>query len=436
MLIKNLDNWDKHEFNEHMEYSPDLQRAERQGSKKVHTYADFMLDIFGGLYKYNVDRRDPESAPEDEKWADNIYEEISNLPEWKKLRERTKMNSEASAAATASFCEQFMQALPNQQKQPGKPPQIDPSQIDMSKVRKVAREACGQAAEEADKTNDMIQSISHGSGVGNPKYASPTMKKEIARRLQNNYTMKRIAELAGRMRRIAAAKQKEKTRHGCDEITNITIGDDLSRLIPAEIAKLAHPLLELEFQRKFLERQLLQYQLRGNEKQGKGPIVVCVDESSSMSGERDIWAKAVCLALLYIAQQQNRMFALVHYNRAVTRTDFFEGKSNPSEILDAISYFSGGGTNFMEPLNHAVQIISNNKAYKKADVIFITDGSCTIQTDWLELFLRSKEIARFNVTSIVIDGSESVCSHFSDTVHFLDDVTGDDRATLQSMFSI
>ncbi len=299
---------------------------------------------------------------------------------------------------------------------------LTPSDLDLSAVRRVAREACGKAAEEADRTNEIIQAFAYGVGTGKPQYASPSIKKEVAAKLQNNHHLKRIAELAGRMRRIAAEKQKQKTKHGVDELADITVGDDLARLIPAEIAKLSHPLLKLDFQKKYLEKSLLQYKLRGKERQVRGPIVVCIDESGSMSGSRDVWAKAVGLALLQIAQQQGRKYAMIHFDSSVTRVDKFDKKADFTDIMDAVCHFTSGGTNFEKPLTEASRIITREKEFKQGDCIFVTDGSCEINDDWLRGFNDCKKTNEFNVISVAISDRSTTCNRFSDKVVHIDDI--------------
>ena len=448
MIIQNLDAWDKREFNERIEDDYDVQRMEETGSQKVYNYAEFMRDVFGGLYKYAPQVRDIDEAPADEKWADSIYDEIQQLPEWKTLRERTKMNADAAAAATVKFCEQFVDKLPKTGKHRQTPSRsgenvyvnknegvIELNDLDMSAVRRYARDACEQATEEADKTNEMLAAFGYGTGDGRPQYASPTQKKEAAKMIKGNYHLQRIAELAGRMRRIASEKQKQKTKHGVDELADIKVGDDLARLIPAELGKLAHPLMKLDFQRKFLEKQLLQYELRGREREGRGPLVVCVDESGSMRGERDIWAKAVVMALLQIAQQQKRKFALIHFSGTVSRIDRFESRVGPAELIDAVAHFTGGGTDFEAPLGDAAQIICDEKDYNKADIVFITDDDCSISDSWLQKFLKDKKEFGFSVISVAIAAHASVCERFSDQTVYINDIRSDELAK-EVMFSV
>jgi uncharacterized protein with von Willebrand factor type A (vWA) domain len=329
-----------------------------------------------------------------------------------------------------------MDAIPNTKKDQGQP--VEFTQEELSKARRAAREACDDAAAEADEFNNAIGALGYSpTGNGKPQYASPTAKREVAAQLMTNDKLRRIAELAGRMRRIAAEKQRMKTKHGVDELADIMVGDNLSRLIPCELAKLANPLMKMDFRKKYLEKQLLQYRLRGKEKKGKGPVVVCVDESGSMQGNRDVWAKAVALALLQIAQQQKRNFALIHFDSSVTRTDEFNGPVDQNRLMDTIAYFTGGGTSFEEPMDKAAEIINKDKNYNDADIILISDGDCCVQEKWVEEFNKNKDAHKVSVTTILINSRQTNngCSQFSNTIVPIDDLREDGDA-LDKMFTI
>lgn len=450
MIITNLDSWDRREFLDSMTTDQRLQDVELEGSKRQPNFAEFMVDIFGGMYKYSPQTRTEEQIVPGTEWMDKIYNEISQLPEWTNLRERTRMNSGASAEATTEFCLRFMGAIPDQNKKPdkknqngqqqpssGSQPKDESNDIDMSAIRNAARAACKKATEAADKHNSMMSAFSQGNDTGIKETASPSMKKKLAEKLVNNDNLRKIAELAGRFKRIAIDKQKSKTKYGTDEIADITVGDDLARLIPAEMMKITHPTLKKDFFKKYLERNLIQYQLRGREKEGRGPIIVCIDESGTMRGNRDIWAKAVAMALLHVAQRQNRKFYMIHFDSRVTRTDEFHGKADPLEIIDAISHFTSGGTEFEEPLNMAFQMIHHGKetGYKKADIVFITDGEAQVSDKFLEVFNMGKKLANFQVIGVVIDyHNDYTVRKFSDQVVH---VSGnDDNDALNVMFNI
>jgi hypothetical protein len=62
-------------------------------------------------------------------------------------------------------------------------------------------------------------------------------------RLQGSSRLKRIAELAGRLERIAANKARSKVKPGVGEVHGIGLGGlaDLARLLPSELVALRRP---------------------------------------------------------------------------------------------------------------------------------------------------------------------------------------------------
>jgi hypothetical protein len=81
-----------------------------------------------------------------------------------------------------------------------------------------------------------------------------------------------------------------------------------------ELAKLALPELVLDTLRRLVERQCMQREHRSIEPVGLGPIIVSVDESGSMQGDKAHTAKALALAMAWVARSQKRWCALVAYS--------------------------------------------------------------------------------------------------------------------------
>src|SRR6185295_8006150 len=99
-----------------------------------------------------------------------------------------------------------------------------------------------------------------------------------------------------------------------DDIVGVDLSGDLGRVLPHELMKVTTSPFELEALRRLVERQLMSREHNASEPVGKGPIVVVLDESGSMAGEPIHSAKAIALALAWIARQQNRWCALVAYS--------------------------------------------------------------------------------------------------------------------------
>src|SRR5205823_3837817 len=175
-----------------------------------------------------------------------------------------------------------------------------------------------------------------------------------------------------------------------------------------ELLALHHPLRRRDFARRLVEGRLLSYSLRGADQRGRGPMIVCLDGSGSMAGDKEIWSKAVALTLLEIARRQRRLFRFICFSSA--ETPLFTLDLNPRErhevqvdrALDVAEYFPGGGTDFEAPLSAALDCLAGAR-YRRGDVVLITDGECRVSPEWSERFRREKERLGFSLFSVLID---------------------------------
>lgn len=245
-------------------------------------------------------------------------------------------------------------------------------------VANIVQVAAAKATREIAQVEAGIgQMAGIGSGALRSVQATPDAMRQA---LTRNPKLRKIAELAGRLRIRARNKQRTKTKYSPESIVDVTIGGELERLLPAELGQLVMPQTELLLMRKLLEREALQYELEGNEEQDRGPVIMAVDGSGSMQGIRNEWAMAVAIAVLEIAAMQRRPFALIHFDNQVQRV--FEvpkpGNLKLPELIEMVCYFSGGGTDFAAPLSRAHQMIAagvrKDGTFAKADVMLVTDG--------------------------------------------------------------
>ena len=98
------------------------------------------------------------------------------------------------------------------------------------------------------------------------------------------------------------------------------------------------------------------------------------------------------------------------------------------DVFELAGYFPGGGTNFEEPLDRALEILKGSK-FRRGDIVFITDGEAGVGDAWLEGFRRERARLGFKVYSVLIDlgGGESweTLSLFSDKVTSVSKLTSD-----------
>jgi uncharacterized protein with von Willebrand factor type A (vWA) domain len=331
-------------------------------------------ELFERLYCGDPERLTDPPDPQLAAWADQLHSTLDQLPAFNRLSAECRGNPAAAAAAVETLLEKLRPTLPPAA--PAPPVRSTPP------LRPAALSACLAASKTVEDLHDATQALSQVlfESPGTLHAANPpgsgARAIPLAARLRGDRRLQRIALLAGRLKRIAASKRRQRVRHGADELTDVEQGDNLARALPSELAKLAQPRRRLAFFRSLLERQVLQYQLVGSETLGKGPLVLLLDKSGSMAtgdGSRDIWASALALALLEHAHSERRPFALVAFNGGIT----YDAIIKPGDRLpeEALFVSCDGGTSISTAVERGLEIIrSAQGALRKADLVLITDG--------------------------------------------------------------
>lgn len=277
--------------------------------------------------------------------------------------------------------------------------------------------------------------------VGGHHQSSPARQLELGKRLAGNPKLEKLAALVGHMKPHALALRRKVFERSAEEVFEVGTGAELSRLLPHELLSWQHPVLRKDFMRRLVDHELLQYDLRGLEEKGKGPVVICLDGSSSMQGDKEIWAKALTLTLLEIARRQRRRCRSICFASTTTPLHIVDLNTQrpfapePNKLLDVAEYFPGGGTDFEKPLDAALACIQESR-FRRADIVFITDGECQVHADWLDRFAVEKEAHGFSVFSILIDvssrsaRSRDALSAFSDTVTSVSQLTSDEASEI------
>lgn len=267
--------------------------------------------------------------------------------------------------------------------------------------------AMAEAAQQAEELESMRKSV--GLSPAEWRQTDPKARLAIAAKL-NTPQMRKLAEVIGRMKRYAMGQQAIKIIDGPHEIVDVEMGADLRKVVRSEFALLGHPKTKIEFYRKFAARELLQFREEGVEMVGKGPMVICVDNSGSMSGDPENWAKGVCEAIRRIAQEQKRDVHIIFFetNHHRERFTFLNGEGRIDDILKMLSITAGGGTEFdgvlTEALGKAVEAFEG-EGKGKADIVFVTDGEAFLDEGWIEKFVEEKERVGVRIFSVYVSGA-------------------------------
>jgi uncharacterized protein with von Willebrand factor type A (vWA) domain len=317
-------------------------------------------------------------------------------------------------------------------------------------VRRNVRQGLAEAMAEVGQANDAVNAFGGGydsdfgteNGAGGRNSLSTKEKLVIAQQVGHSPKLQQIAAVCGRFTRIALQQQKTRVKHPPDEITSITTGSEIERLLPSEIALLADPDLEDLFFLRFAEHGLMQYDMVGHEPQGQGPIIIAIDESGSMTTDYggmtgEIWSKAVMLALLSIARLQKRDLAVIHFSGPNDlRVDLFpKGAATPAEVIACASFFFNGGTVFEPWMGKALELVDDSK-FEKADVICVSDGISDVSPEAQAEWARRRAERGMRAYGVLIGANqgEALLEEISDAVFRLDDLRGDLPA-LEVIFS-
>lgn len=295
--------------------------------------------------------------------------------------------------------------------------------------------AVGRMTSELAELDQHLNGLGVGTGGDSPMDARRRL--ELGERLAQSKKLRLLARLAGAFKEVAFEARKRSIPRAPQTVHAVRQGSDLAHLLPSELPGLdrSRPTVHRDFVRRFVEGQLMQYDLRAPA--SRGPMVVCVDGSGSMTGSKEIWAKAVALTLMEIARREKRRcLALVFSDGPELYEVELLGKGRGTggrlavrdeALLGFAEHFPGGGTNFEQPLRRALRAVTEER-YRGGDIIFITDGEATIPDELVEAFRLGRRRYRFRVRGLLVDLEShraDALERVSDEVRLISDLTGD-----------
>jgi len=431
------DAFDRVAYEEILYQSKELQNLSRQGVETLNTFSEMAEDVFFSLYKVK-----PELIPSNELATEYLlnHELMSKLMEsqsYQELREYTQLDELGAGLGSKALLENLLKQLEKDSdlkdvsnkindaiQQQAIIPSDELHQMVSgmaSKLRQVVELATAKAVAEVEEVENII--TSWGLNQGEFERLPYEKKLELLQVLRGQQKFKDMTKLVGRMRKLATGSRKSKLENRI-ELHSITQGADLNHVLPQELLALRRPALKLDFYRRMMEKQLLQYDLNHREYMGQGPIIVLIDTSSSMRGAREVWSKGLALGMAEIAEKERRSFsyALFASGRADLITDDFQvGQRSPDKLIKLASEFIGGGTDFEQPLQWALGKLQESK-FNKGDIVMITDGECAIGNEFLKEMQKVQEEKQIRIYSILIGSDLRELKRWSDEVWNLTDL--------------
>lgn len=410
----------------------DKQDKKKHENCTVEDLADFFNMQFSMTPETMTDNPEFECAKPDKL---ELIERIFESPDFQHSREFTMLDVIASDIASEATSEQYSILV---QKNKDNPKQSK------NNMANAVNKAIKNIRKEVEEYTETMNAIGAGKESGSNSGLDPKKIKELYMQARKNDHLKRIFNLAGRFRMMARSCQRMKVSRGIDEMIGTELGSDIPKLLPIELGSLASNLgLRAIASAKFVENNLLQFEQHGYEPAAKGPIVVCVDESGSMGGNRIESAKAFCLAMGLIAQMQKRWIAFVSFScdeRSESKVCFPPDQWNQEELLKWLCHFYGGGTDCKVPLDklpfkYWQEWESNGLQKGKTDIIYISDGEIDVPQNVEKKFNEWKAMQEVKVHTLIIQSSAQGFDKVSDYLYNINCVDVNDKS-IQTMMSI
>lgn len=304
-------------------------------------------------------------------------------------------------------------------------------------IRAAARNAVAKAAGAAREEGALMRAW--GVGPGELERMPFDQRARLAERLRTG-RLAEWAELIGRFRQMADGERARKVENATGELVGVTLGNDLSRVIPSELANLGLPALRAVFAARYAAGELMLYDGQGEQSTGQGAVIACVDTSHSMyeagpgGVTREAWAKACALALLDQARHAGRDFVGILFSAADKLQVFRFPADRPAgiaQVLDFAETFLGGGTSYQRPLSAARELLEaefNDTTRARGDIVMLTDDDCGVTETWMRGWNEAKHRLGFRVFGVAIGAprvaeADSVLDALCDNLRSIEDFT-------------
>lgn len=212
-------------------------------------------------------------------------------------------------------------------------------------------------------------------------------------------SVKKLCDMLGKIHKAQKKHEMEKytkeeifhtkipTPYAKEEISGVTLGRDLENVLPQELALLDDKDFSILFDLKFAENRLFCFEKQGyidnvesktttHERQKevedkKGPIILCIDTSGSMSGTPETIAKAIALFMAKRAMDTKRKCFLINFSVGIHTLDLTP-PNGLFELMDFLEMSFSGGTDALPALRAGLKKMREEN-YKKADLLMISD---------------------------------------------------------------
>lgn len=261
--------------------------------------------------------------------------------------------------------------------------------------------------------------------------------EQYADLLSQDEGLQELAKLLGRhcdeeqkFRRELRAKIVVETVHNPEpaykgEICGLRLSNHIADVIPSELALYSNEKTRQIFKMKFAQQQLLSYAythnieyvktheeqeevLVGETIEHKGPMIICVDTSGSMTGTPERVAKTIAFALAQKSFEEERSCYLISFSTGIETLDLssFASAQGFERLVQFLRMSFHGGTDAAPALTHAVKLLQEQD-WKNADVLMISDFQMGSLPQELEAQIEKQKEGKTRFFSLAIAAANS-----------------------------
>ncbi|MBO7594665.1 MAG: VWA domain-containing protein [Salinivirgaceae bacterium] len=208
------------------------------------------------------------------------------------------------------------------------------------------------------------------------------------------------------------------------QIAGLCTSNDISSVLPSELALFRNPATKKLFEKKFAEKSLLSFKYENEmpqektetvleevskeKEEPKGPIIICVDTSGSMNGTPENIAKTVTFALSKIAIEEKRKCFLISFSTRIECLDLSDFKKGALEkLIQFLRMSFHGGTDATPALKYSINLLQE-KDWQNADVLMVSDFVMNNLAKETEQSMEDQKAKKTKFYSLVIGRSGNV----------------------------
>ena len=319
----------------------------------------------------------------------------------------------------------------------------------IDKLRKEFLKELLEKLENFKKLEKLLSGIFDETGLlwdlskGTFKESGFEILKQYADLLEKDKSLYELAEILGKHNRSQKQYEKEMrekvvitTEYKAKpafkgQIAGICTSNNISSVLPSELALLKNPATKKLFELKFAQSQLLSFkyenlnpvqksktemeEISKEKQEEKGPIIICVDTSGSMSGTPENIAKTITFALTKIAIKEKRNCYLISFSTGIETLDLSSisgenssGENQLSALVKFLRMSFNGGTDALPALNHALNLLQTSQ-WKNADLLMISDFCMGNLGEDLTQKIKAEQENKTDFYSLVI-GTSGNCN--------------------------